>query len=376
MGMIYLDNAATTMIEDTVRDEIIRVLSEYNHNPSALYSDGFKAAKHLESSRKTIAEKLHCEVEEVYFTSGGTESNNIALVGSARVRKNFGNEIVVSGYEHPSVYMTLEALSKEGFKVHEIQPQGDGTVDIGEMLSSVNDRTVLVSAMQVNNEIGSIIDVVSLAKEVKLINTRTAFHSDMVQGFMKYPVDLKHSAIDTAAISAHKIHGPKGIGALYVRKGFHIEPIIHGGKQERGLRSGTENLAFASAFALASTIYMTNETTAGLQEINEYLRAQLKTIDGLVINSPNDGSAYILNFSLPSFKSETLLHFLDENGVLVSNGAACSKLNSSHTLLSMGLNSSLVESSIRVSFSKDTLKNDIDTLVELIKIAKAKLIRT
>ena len=374
--MSYLDNAATTKLDDVVRDTIIETLDIYYANPSALYSDGFRSHKLLEDARKVIAKRLGCDTAEVFFTGSGTESNNIAITGGARARKNFGDEIVLTGYEHPSVYETVESLKKEGFHITTVNPSSNGTVSCDEIINAVTKNTALVTVMHVNNEIGSIIDVVGLAKRVKEINPRTAFHCDMIQSFMKYPVTLANSRIDTASVSAHKIHGPKGVGAVYIRKGFHIETIIHGGNQEGGIRSGTENVIYANAFAVAADRYKTEETTAHVKKLNLYLREKLSCIDGVTINSTADASAYILNFSIPGYRSENILHLLDSKGIMVSSGAACSKGSISHTLKAMGLPKSILESSIRVSFSKDNCKEDIDRLIESLSVVKDNLLST
>lgn len=374
--MVYFDNAATTMLDNVVKEEIMKSLDEYNMNPSAMYIEGFRSNKYLNNARSILAANLGCRPEEVYFTATGTEANNIALTGSARSRKNLGNEIVTTGYEHPSVYNTLNALRKEGFIVHEIKPSSEGLIDLEELLSYINSRTIAVSVMHVNNEIGSIIDIEKLSEAVKSKNKRTAFHSDMIQSFMKYPIELSKTVIDTAAISAHKIHGPKGIGAIYIRKGFNIEAIIYGGNQEKGVRSGTENTSYAHAFATAADIYLSAEYLSHVSKLQKYLVQQLKTINDVTINSPKEASSYIVNFSLPGYASETLLHFLDSNGVMVSAGAACSKGEKSHTLTAMGLPERKVTSSLRVSFCKDNTLEDVDIFIHALKMAKDKLIST
>ena len=372
--MRYLDNASTTFIDSSTEEEIIRVLKENNANPSSLYYEGFKATKILGESREIVASRINCTPNEVVFTASGTEANNLAIFGSARARKNFGNEIVTTGYEHPSVYNSLKALTKEGFIVHEVKPSQEGHIDIKEIVSLVNSRTVLVSAMHINNEIGSIIDIIKLAELVKEKNKRTAFHTDMIQSFMKYPITLSKTKIDLATISAHKIHGPKGVGALFIRKGFNISPIIYGGNQEQGFRSGTENVAYINAFAKAAESFNTKETLFKVEQLSKTLLMKLKEVEGLVINSPKDASKYIMNFSIPGYMSETIVHLLDNNGIMVSAGAACSKGQDSHTLIAMGLPQKIVKSSIRVSFCKDNTLDDVFELIEVLKNLKNTLI--
>ena len=372
--MIYLDNAATTIPDIQVVEEIQRVLMDCYANPSALYSEGMKSASLLEKAREQLAVELGCSAKEVYFTASGTEANNMAVLGTARVRKHFGNEIITTGFEHPSVLNAVDALRKEGFRVHTVKPDSGGTVDPLRILELVNERTVLVAVMHINNETGSVTDVPALAGKVKQINRRTAFHSDMIQSFMKYPVSLMKTEIDTASVSAHKIHGPKGIGALYVRRGLNIEPVVYGGNQERGLRSGTENVAYASAFALAALRFDTNANLHKAAVLNDSLREALKGIDGVIVNSPDDASKYILNFSVLNYRSETVIHLLDGRGIMISAGAACSKGSASHTLTAMGLDRRTVESSLRVSFSKDNTIKEVDALIQAVRSVKDSII--
>ena len=367
--MIYLDNAATTAISPAAADAADAALREYFGNPSSLYSQGLDSHKALERSRAVIAKSLGCEQQEVYFTASGTEGNNLAILGAARARRSWGNRIIVSGFEHPSVMNTVKSMEKEGFEVIVIPPGPDGRLDTDRFLEQTDKRTALVTCMRVNNEIGTVIDCARLAEEVKKINRRTAFHCDAVQAFGKHETVLNGS-IDTLSVSAHKIHGPKGIGCLYVRKGFNLENVMFGGGQERGLRSGTENIAYAVGFAKAvselGNIRKQNERVTG---INSVLRKKLEDSGAAVFNSPDDASPYILNFSLPGFRSETLLHFMEEHGVLVSSGSACGKGEKSHTLTAMNLPDSLIDSAVRVSFSSTTTEEEVREAAELFILA-------
>lgn len=364
--MIYFDNAATTAVSEKVCDKADYILRSCFGNPSSLYDLGFQAEKELNAARKTVADAFGCKVEEIYFTASGTESNNLAVLGSARARKGWGNEIVISGYEHPSVNNSATALENEGFKLIKVMPNKDGVVQPDELLRAVNEKTALVALMRVNNETGAMLDVNTLAGEIKKRNKRTAVHCDNVQGFMKHP--LKLTNIDTASISGHKIHAPKGIGALYVRKGFHIEKVIFGGLQEQALRSGTENVAFCAA--LAEAINEAKPKMAkGLEnaeKINGLLREGLAEIDGTVINSPYSASPYILNVSFLGYRSETLLHFFEEKGIYVSSGSACSRGEKSHTLSAMSLSGERIDSAVRISLSES---NTLDEAKEFLKTA-------
>ena len=367
--MIYLDNAATTAISPAAADAADAALREYFGNPSSLYSQGLDSHKALERSRAVIAKSLGCEQQEVYFTASGTEGNNLAILGAARARRSWGNRIIVSGFEHPSVMNTVRSMEKEGFEVIVIPPGPDGRLDTDRFLEQTDKRTALVTCMRVNNEIGTVIDCARLAEEVKKINRRTAFHCDAVQAFGKHETVLNGS-IDTLSVSAHKIHGPKGIGCLYVRKGFNLENVMFGGGQERGLRSGTENIAYAVGFAKAvselGNIRKQNEKVTGIKSV---LRKKLEDSGAAVFNSPDDASPYILNFSLPGFRSETLLHFMEEHGVLVSSGSACGKGEKSHTLTAMNLPDSLIDSAVRVSFSSTTTEEEVREAAELFILA-------
>ena len=369
----YLDNAATTPVSKGCIEAAEMILEEYYGNPSSLYGLGIKASKQYEAARDTIAASLHCRPEEIYFTGCGTESNNLAIFGAARARKNWGSEVSVTGYEHPSVQKTVNALKDEGFTVIEIAPK-NGVIDPTEIISRVNDKTALVAAMLVNNETGAKIDVASLAEEVKAINRRTAVHSDAVQGYMKEKIDL--GSIDTMSASGHKINAPKGVGILYVRKGFNIVKSQFGGGQERGLRSGTKNVAFACAFAKAveehSDIVGNLKRISGLRDS---LRDRLGEFDNVTINSPDSASPYVLNFSFEGYRSETILHFLESREVFVSSGSACSKGERSHTLEAMRLGRRLVDSAVRVSFGLQNSEDDIDALIEGLREAKRSLMK-
>ena len=357
--MIYLDNAATTKVNSDAAAEVGRVLCEAYANPSSLYSAGVEARKVIDRARETLAGIAGCAAEELYFTSGGTEGNNLAILGAARARKNWGDRVVVTGFEHPSVQNTVASLEDEGFTVVTVMPGRDGKIDPEEFLRAVDKRTVLCAAMRVNNETGALTDTPALAAEVKRISRRTAFHCDCVQGFLKHPTALD-GAIDTMAVSAHKIHGPRGTGFLYVRKGFNMATVLHGGGQERGLRSGTENTALIAGFAKAAEAASDwKKDLAAVTLLRDELRRFVSGMPEAVIHSPADASPYIFNFSLPGYRSETLLHFFEERGILVSSGSACGRGERSHTLSAMGLEDRLTDSAVRVSFSNDNTMDDV-----------------
>ena len=369
--MIYLDNAATTRPSEGCAEAVSGALRQLFGNPSSLYDLGFEAEKALEGARETIASALGCKPKELLFTSSGTEANNLAVLGSARARRGWGSEAVCTGYEHPSVDNCAKELAREGFIVKYVRPKSDGLIDPEEIVASVNERTALVCAMSVNNETGARLDAAAIAKRVKEKNKRTAFHCDNVQGFLKHPLALD-GAVDTCSVSAHKIHGPKGIGALYIRGGFHIENVLFGGHQERGLRPGTENAPYSLGFAAA-----VNETISARFDptpLRDALREGIKELEGAVINSPLGASPYIFNFSLVGLKSEPLLRFLSGRGIYVSSGSACSKGERSHTLAAASLPDAVIDSAVRVSFSTENTPEDVRALLAALKDARSELI--
>ncbi len=371
--MHYLDNAATTSVCPEAAARAEEVLREQFGNPSSLYDLGVRAEKTLSAARAAVAKALGAKPSEVYFTASGTESNNIALLGAARARKAWGDCIVTTAYEHPSVQNTLRELRTEGFRLIEVKPVA-GEIRPEDMLAQVDGKTALVAAMRVNNETGAMIDVAALAAGVKSINRRTAVHCDGVQSFLKEPAPL--GQIDTMAVSGHKIHAPKGVGALYVRTGFNLKQVLFGGGQERGIRPGTENVAFAAAMAAA--VEAAGDTAAArarVQELNLRLRRELETFQNVRINSPGSASPYILNFSFLGYRSETVLHLLESRGVYVSGGSACSKGQRSHTLTAMGLTDQEVDGGIRVSFCSGSGDEDLDALLEGLREAGKTLMR-
>ncbi len=373
--MIYFDNAATTAVSEKVCDRADFILRSCFGNPSSLYDLGFSAEKELNAARETVASAFGCKRDEIYFTASGTESNNLAVLGSARARKGWGNEIVISGYEHPSVNNSAEALEREGFKLIKVMPKGSGTVQPDEILRAVNNSTALVALMRVNNETGAMLDVNTLAKEIKKRNKRTAVHCDNVQGFMKHPLDI--TSIDTVSVSGHKIHAPKGVGALYVRNGFHIEKVIFGGLQERALRSGTENVAFAAAFAEAINEAKPCVTSnlENVKRINEFLREGLAEIENTTINSPYNASPYILNVSFMGYRSETLLHYFEEKGIYVSSGSACSRGEKSHTLSAMSFSGERIDSAIRISLCGGNTLSEAKEFINAARGIKTALVK-
>ena len=360
----YLDNAATTMVAPEVADVIDKAMREHWANPSSLYAPGARSEEALNSARAAIARTLGCKSKELYFTSCGSESNNLALLGAALTR-NFGKGIVVSGFEHPSVQKPLERLAKMGYDVTVVNPKADGTLDLDEMLAHVDKNTILVACMMVNNEIGTRNDVERLAAAVKQKNSRTIVHVDAVQAWMRVPIKLAN--IDTLSVSGHKIHAPKGIGALYLsdRLVQAFQPPYLGGEQEREMRPGTENLPYAMGLAAAATRLAKNMKSrdAAVRALNQRMREGLSVFPEVVINSPDTAVPEVLNFSENCIKSETMLAFLAEKQIYVSSASACGRGQPSHTLAAMGRDPLAIDTAIRVSFCADNTPQDVDAFL-------------
>ena len=360
----YLDNAATTIVAPEVADAIYKAMGEHWANPSSLYAPGARSEEALNAARAVVARSLGCKSRELYFTSCGSEGNNMALLGAALTRK-FGRGIVVSGFEHPSVQKPLERLAAMGYDVTVVAPNPDGTLDINKMLDAVDKNTILVACMMVNNEIGTRNDVERLAAEVKRKNNRTIVHVDAVQAWMRVPIKLAN--IDTLAVSGHKIHAPKGVGALYLSDSLAqaFQPPYLGGEQERGKRPGTENLPYAVGLAAAVRRLSKNMKSrdAAVRALNARLREGLNAFPDVVINSPDSAVPEVLNFSENCIKSETMLAYLAEQQIYVSSASACGRGQPSHTLAAMGRDPLAIDTAIRVSFCADNTPEDVDAFL-------------
>ena len=361
----YLDNAATTMVDPEIAGAIHEALLKDWANPSSLYEPAVETHEALTTARGQIARTLGCQAKDLYFTSCGSESNNLAVQGLAMARKNWGSKIVVSGFEHPSVQKPLERLAAMGYDVTVVDPGPDGTLDIDRMLDHVDKNTILVACMMVNNEVGTRNDVERLAAEVKRRNSRTIVHVDAVQAWMRVPIKLAN--IDTLAVSGHKIHAPKGIGALYLSDSLYqaFQAPYLGGEQEREKRPGTENLPYALGLAAAAT--RLNKTMksrdAAVRALNLRLREGLKAFPEVVINSPDNAVPEVLNFSENCIKSETMLAHLAQQQVYVSSASACGRGQPSHTLAAMGRDPLAIDTAIRVSFCADNTPEDVDAFL-------------
>ncbi|MBR3738727.1 MAG: cysteine desulfurase [Eubacterium sp.] len=364
--MVYLDNSATTKPEKEVADKIYEMLTDNFGNPSSFHRAGLDANDEITKAREAIAKALFCKSEEIYFTSGGTEANNLAVFGAAEVGKRRGNRIVTTAIEHESVLKAVDELEKRGFEVIRLMPDSKGNISENQIFEAVNEKTILVSMMYVNNEVGSVLPVASIKKAVKRAGAPALIHIDCVQAFSKTEIKPDKLGADLISVSAHKIHGAKGVGALYVRKGVRIAPMMFGGEQEKRLRPGTQAAPLIAGFGKAAEIIPDyKEQARKISEINSYAKQNLSEIKGVVFNSSEQASDYIINLYVPTFMtSQTIVqHLSSEYGIYVSNGSACAKGKKSHVLSAMKLSDKIIDKSIRISFSRNTTKEDIDSLV-------------
>lgn len=368
---IYLDNSATTVVTKSVADAVYEAMTVNYGNPSSLHSKGFEAEKEIEGTRKIIANKLNCDYRDIYFTSGGTEANNLAIIGIAESKKRSGKKIVTTAIEHASVLESMQYLETLGFEVVYLTPESDNEISKEKIINAIDSNTILTSIMLVNNETGGIQPVESAAKAIKFKKLNSVLHSDCVQAFGKMPINVKKMGIDIVTISGHKIHAPKGIGAIYISPSVRISKRTFGGEQERKIRPGTQSVPLISGFGRAIT-EMTDNTEYYIS-LKEYLLSKLKNIENVVINSSENSISSIVNFSVKGIKSETLLHYLSSNGIYVSSGSACTKGKQSHVLKAYNLADDRINSAIRVSFSKFNTFEDIDSLIYYINEANAKL---
>lgn len=370
---IYFDNSATTKPSEGVIRVMTETLEEDFGNPSSMHFAGVNAEKHIRAARCAAAAALKADEREIFFTSGGTEANNIALFGTTRFYRRTGGHIITSKIEHPSVLEAVKELKKEGFDVTFLPTDENGIVSVEALRNAVRDDTVIVSVMHVNNEVGSVQDIAALSRAAKEKNPKTLFHVDATQSFGKYAIRPKKAGIDLLTASAHKIHGPKGAGLLFVKDKTKIKPVTYGGGQERGLRSGTENVSGIAGFgqAITEAYECLDENRAAMGALKDYFIDRVSEIDGAVLNSKGgaDSAPHIVNVSFPGIRSEVLLHALESEGICVSAGSACSsnKPAPSETLKSMGLGKERIESALRFSFSHENTMDEIDFCVEKLK---------
>jgi len=371
---IYLDNGATTQVDKEVVKAIEPYFLKTYGNASSLHIFGQEAKAALENSREIIAKKINAEPEEIIFTSGGTESDNIALQEIAYTNRDKGNHIITTKIEHHAIEKTCEALEKDGFKITYLDVDKDGFIDIEQLKKEITNKTILVSIIHANNEIGTIQDIEAIGKLCQEKNIY--FHTDAVQSFTKTEIDVKKQNITLASFSAHKIHGPKGIGALYIKKATKIHSLMHGGSQENNLRAGTENIPSIVGFAKAVEIAK-QEDCKNMGKLRDYFIEKVeKQIPETKLNgSRNKRLCNNINITFKYIEGEALLLKLDDKGIAVSTGSACSSkdLRPSHVLLSVGLHPAMAHGSIRFTLSKYTTKEELDYTIKHLKEAVEEL---
>lgn len=369
----YLDNSATTKCFDEVKDIVVKTMTEDYGNPSAMHLKGVEAEKYVKEAAAAIAKTLKVQEKEIFFTSGGTESDNWALVGTALANCRQGKHIITTSFEHAAVSAPLNWLKEQGYELTVIPVDEKGNLSMEELEAAMRPDTILVSTMYVNNEVGAVVPVEAVAKLVHEKNPKTVYHVDAIQGYGKYRIYPKRAGIDLLSVSSHKIHGPKGVGFLYVSEKVKIQPLILGGGQQKGMRSGTDNVPGIAGLGTAARMVYENheEKIKKLRKLKGYLAENLSAMEQVVINgpAPEDGAPHIVNASFLGVRSEVLLHTLEEKGIYVSAGSACSshKRAASATMTAISADKERRESAIRFSLSEFTTKEELDYTLEEIR---------
>lgn len=367
---IYFDNSATTMPYDEVIQEVSNGMKEYFGNPSSLHKIGMNCEKRLNEAREYFASTIKSNRDEIYFTSGGSEGNNLILKGLLKP----GHHFITTTFEHHSIINTCKELEANGVKITYLDVDSEGRISLEDLEEAIRKETTLISIMYVNNEMGAIQDLEAIGNLIKERSSRAKFHVDAVQGYGKLPIDVNKAKIDFLTVAGHKIHGPKGTGFVYIKKGIVLNSLISGGGQEKGLRAGTENLPAIIGFEKAAKITFENidERYKYISELKEYFIEKLKDIKDVRINSGmNNFSPYILNVSFLGVRAEVLLHLLEDSGIYVATGSACTSKSSaahgSYVIKALGLNNKEIESAIRFSFSYQNTKEEIDYTIDVLK---------
>lgn len=378
MEVIYLDNAATTRVSEGCARAAVRVMTEVWGNPSSRHRMGMDAEDILRDARKTVAAELGAREDEIFFTSGGTEANCLAVLGAARGRGRAGSRVIITSVEHASVNESAARLEDEGFEVVRIAPR-DGNINIDDVAAALTDSTVLVSMMLVNNEMGTILPIAEISRLLRRTKSHALLHCDAVQGFGRLPVTVGGLGCDLLTLSGHKIHAPKGVGALYCKKDVQriLRPLLYGGAQQEKLRPGTEPLPSITALAQAVKELPRSQSQRidRLTALNAFARRELSRRAEIIINSPENGAPHILSIATGCIKSETLLNFLSSKGICVSSGSACSKGKKSRVLTEFGLPDHIADSTVRVSFSDDSTEDDVLALCGALDEALSTLAR-
>ena len=368
---VYFDNSATTRCYDSVKDIVVKAMTEDFGNPSAMHLKGVEAEKYIKSSAESLARLLKVQEKEILFTSGGTESDNLALIGAAFANKRSGNHIITTSVEHPAVSQPALFLQEQGFEVTYLPVDSRGVVKMDALKAVLREDTILVSVMYVNNEVGAVMPVEEIAALVHEKSPKALFHVDAIQAFGKYRIYPKKMGIDLLSVSGHKIHGPKGVGFLYINEKAKIQPQILGGGQQGGMRSGTDNVpGIAGLGAAAVEIYKNlEENVENMYRLKEYIAQGLEKIGDIRINGMDlrEGAPQILSISVMGVRSEVLLHSLEERGIYVSAGSACSshKRKPSATLAAMGMSKDQIESTVRLSFCEENTIEEADYFLQV-----------
>ena len=367
---VYLDNSATTKCLPNVAELMTKIMCEDYGNPSSMHRKGVESEKYLRYAKEVIASNLKVQEKEIIFTSGGTESDNIALIGAAFANCRAGRHIITTRIEHPAVLQTCAYLEEQGFEITYLPVDANGLVNLHDLERAITRHTILVSIMHTNNEIGSVQPIAQAGEIIKRINPNTLFHVDAVQGFGKFRIYPKRMNIDLMSVSAHKIHGPKGVGFLYINEKAKVRPIIFGGGQQKGMRSGTENVAGIAGMAKAIEESYTDfeAKMEYLYEMKEYFIKGISRIEGIYINglTGKNSAPHVVSVSIQGIRSEVMLHSLEDKGIYVSAGSACAsnKPAVSSTLRAIGVEKQYLDSTLRFSFSVYTTKEEIDYTIE------------
>lgn len=370
MKEVYLDNSATTQAYESVGEIVRKVMCEDYGNPSSMHAKGVAAEKYIKEAKETLAKLWKVQEKEIFFTSGGTESDNLALIGAARANRRAGNHLITSAIEHPAIINTMRYLEEEGFRVTFLPVDKYGRIKLDALKEALCKETILVSVMYVNNEVGSVQPIQEAASIVKAYNKNILFHVDAVQGFGKYRIYPKRLKVDMCSISGHKIHGPKGIGALYIDEHVKIKPIVFGGEQQKNVRSGTENVPGIAGLSMAARMIYDglDEKVAKMRELKKHFIEGVKEIPNTTIHGMYDETSapHIISVGFAGIRSEVLLHALEEKGIYVSSGSACSSNHPqvSGVLRGIGVNQEFLDATLRFSMSEFTTMEEIDYTLE------------
>ena len=375
--MIYFDNSATTPVCKTAADEMMQILTDNFGNPSSRHEAGLRAFQALKLARSRVAKAIGCVPDELYFTPSGTVANNTALFGAAKMMRHFGNRIITTSLEHPSVSEPLKALEQNGFELIRLPADRSGKLSLSALRGALNAKTILLSMMLVNNEIGVINPIAEASKIVRSVCPRAIIHCDAVQGFGKIKVSPSLLGVDLLTVSAHKIHGPKGAGALYIKQGLHLPPYILGGGQENGMISGTEAMPAIVGFGAAAAALPADLRTTyeNVQFLRNRLVKKVSQTSFVAVNSPADAIPYVLNLSVPGVPSEVMINALSDQGICVSAGSACKKGHRSEVLKAIGMDTKRIDSAIRISFSRFTTENEIDRFADVFLACASRFLR-